>query len=95
MSRRRKLSTVVREGDRQRSLETLRDHLAVIVEDSSTGKRDKAQLGRLLKDVLAELDELNPVQEESVVDDLARRREARRAAPADHVESAAGGDGSG
>jgi hypothetical protein len=64
-------------GHRQ-ALEALRDQLAAELEQAVG--RDVASLSRELRATLAELEGLPVRGEESSVDDLASRREARRAA---------------
>lgn len=70
------LADVVKDGDRRASLISLRDLLAAQL---VTAERDHASLARQLAAVLREIDELHTPAEESTVDDLARRRENRRA----------------
>lgn len=70
------LPDVVAAGDRRASLEALRDLLAAQL---MTAERDHASLARQLRDTLREIDELHTPAEESKVDDLAKRRENRRA----------------
>lgn len=64
-------------GDRAATLEALRDDLArsIVACDSL---RDKAALGRLLKDVLADIDTIPTKGEVSAADEIAARRAARR-----------------
>lgn len=66
------------QGDRRATLEALRDRLARQIEDTDSG-RDVAALGRLLADVLAQLDSLPTSAEVSRADEIAARRAARRA----------------
>lgn len=75
----RRLSTVVKSGDRRETLIALRDHLASRLESASD--RDAAALSLRLQSVLAELgDEV--AREGGSVDDLAAKRAARRAGAA-------------
>lgn len=63
-------------GDRRAALEALRDLLARHLE---TADRDVPALARQLREVMAELDSLPNPQEKSKVDELNKRRAARRA----------------
>jgi hypothetical protein len=62
-------------GDRRQGLEALRDRLAIDLE--VVDPRYRAPLAKQLMDVLKALDAI-PVAEGSKVDELARRRAARR-----------------
>jgi hypothetical protein len=75
--RRRKLTAVVAEGDHRASLEALRDALAAGMEAADPNVIP--QFAARLQAVLAELASL-PSREESEVDELVKRRQARRAA---------------
>ena len=86
-----RLSDAVSSGDRRAALEALRDRLAVEVErvaeegfctTCKRGSSSIAPLAKQLRDVIGELDQLPVVEDGSVVDDLASRRAARRAAAA-------------
>lgn len=63
-------------GDRRAALESLRDLLARHLEIAD---RDVPALARQLREVMAELDSLPNPQETSKVDELNRKRTARRA----------------
>lgn len=65
-------------GDRIGALEALRDLLAERLEKA--GPRDTASLAKQLGDVLRELADLKPSEESDSVDEIARKRAARRAA---------------
>lgn len=78
----------VASGDRRRALEALRDKLVASIEE--TEGFHVAPLAKQLSDVLVQLDGLKE-PEVSAVDDLARRRDARRAA-AQVAGDGAGGD---
>lgn len=88
-----RLSTVVGHGDRRRSLEAIRDHLARTLEahdtehrrgcececgPAVTDDRTVAAVAKELRAVITELAALPTGREESKVDDLAAAREARR-----------------
>lgn len=75
------LADVVASGDRRRSLEALRDHLAQELENAPAGLAI-GPIANQLRVVLAELDTLPDATKESTVDDLAKRRATRRATPA-------------
>ena len=69
-------------GDRLRALQDLRDHLAVAIEGCES-LRDLAALSGRLQSVLEDIDELSDGQGGGdVVDEIARRRAARRAGTA-------------
>lgn len=69
-------------GDRLRTLRDLRDHLAAAVEDCES-LRDLASLSGRLQSVLGEIDELSSGEGGGdVVDEIARRRAARRSSSA-------------
>lgn len=72
----RTLAEVAKDGNRLASLVALRDLLAAQL---TGAERDHAALARQFRDVLAEIDTLHIPVEESKVDDLAKRRENRRA----------------
>lgn len=74
------LVTITKTGDRRKTLEAVRDLLAVAIASGKVGARDLAALTRQLTDVVRELDELPNAREASPVDDLASKRAARRAA---------------
>ena len=69
------LSGLAATGDRRASLEALRDLLARQLE---TAERDVPALARQLREVMAELDALPNPKEKSPVDELTRKRAARR-----------------
>lgn len=71
------LPDVTADGDRRRSLEALRQVLAEAIADDPA-PRDLASLSLRLMNVLEELEQLTPVEEKTVVDDLAARRAERR-----------------
>lgn len=76
------LSESAQSGDRLRALRDLRDHLALAVEECDS-MRDLASLSGRLQSVLGEIDELSDDQGGGdVVDEIARRRAARRAGTA-------------
>lgn len=83
------LTEVVKAGDYRASLEALRDKLAAEIE---AGSGNTAALAKQLADVLHKLADMKP-PEVSKVDDLAKRRAARRSAPVS--KRATGGDVSG
>lgn len=70
------LGEVVADGDRRKSLEAIRNYLAVELAQSSG--RDVAAIARELREVIRELDSLPTSEEVSGVDQLARRRANRR-----------------
>ena len=72
----RTLADVVADGDRRAALVALRDHLA---RELQNAERDVPALARQLRDVIREIDELPSLQQESTLDDLSTRRDARRA----------------
>jgi len=72
------LAATAKLGDRRRTLEAMRDHLAEFMEQAQTGV--KPQYAAQLRETLRELDELPVAEEASTVDDIAARRAARRAA---------------
>lgn len=84
------LSAVVGEGDRRRSLEAMRDALAVAMAQAEP--REMASLANQLRQVLRELDELPAGERLSKRDELAQRRKDRRAKAAAEPHSSAGGD---
>jgi len=71
------LVEIVQEGDRRKSLEAIRDHVAR--ELGYAEGRDVAALAKQLADVIRELDGLPDANRGSAVDDLANKRAARRA----------------
>lgn len=76
------LSESAQSGDRLRTLRELRDHLAVSIEGCES-LRDLASLSARLQSVLAEIDELGSGEAGGdVVDEIARRRAARRSGTA-------------
>lgn len=76
------LSESAQSGDRLRTLRELRDHLAVSIEGCDS-LRDLASLSARLQSVLAEIDELGSGEAGGdVVDEIARRRAARRSGTA-------------
>jgi len=71
------LKSIVALGDRRKSLEALRDHLAAeLLEGPSTVAI--APIAKELRAVIEELDSLPLGKEESKVDDLAAKRATRR-----------------
>ena len=65
-------------GDRLATLRDLRDVLASSIE-ACESMRDLAALSGRLQAVLAEIDELSPTEQEvDAVDEIAKRRDARR-----------------
>lgn len=80
------MSEVVAQGDRRRSLEALRDHLAAELEDSPATVAI-APMAKELRAVIEELDSLPLAKEASPVDDLAAKRQARRADAARHAQA--------
>lgn len=64
-------------GDRLATLRALRDDLARSIV-ACESLRDKASLGRLLKDVLADIEAIPNKAEVSAADEIAARRAARR-----------------
>lgn len=83
------LAETAREGDRRRTLEAMRDHLAEFMEQAQTGV--KPQYAAQLRETLRELDELPVAEEASAVDEIAARRKERRSTSATGG-LAAGGD---
>lgn len=82
------LPEVVRTGDRLRSLEVLRDHLAVTAE--SAPPQYVAALAKQLAAVMEEIATLRPPKEANAVDEIEARREARRKAAATPKRAAGG-----
>lgn len=74
------LPEVVATGDRRKSLEAVRDHLAARLIDAGT--REAAAIAKELRNVMAELYSLPGEREGSKSDELADRRARRRAAAA-------------
>lgn len=74
------LAAIVATGKRRESLEALRDHLARELENAPAGIAI-GPIAKELRTVMLELESL-PDAKESTVDDLAKRRAARRAAAA-------------
>ena len=69
-------------GDRLKTLHDLRDLLARNIE-ACESMRDLAALSGRLQAVLAEIDELSPTEQEvDAVDEIAKRRDARRSGAA-------------
>ena len=67
-------------GDRLKTLQTLRDHLAAAIDDCDS-MRDLAALSGRLQSVLEEIAELAPPEQKGdAVDEIAQRRAARRQA---------------
>lgn len=85
------LSDEVKVG-RLEGLYSLRDTLAAEIEDPGDAKVSPTpQLARQLRETLREIAELEKAQPKgSVVDDLARRRQTRRAGTAGATEAAGG-----
>lgn len=75
------LSEEVASGDVRRSLTALRDHLAQALENCRRADA-VAPIARQLADVIERLEKLPDENRESAVDDLTKRRSARRAAAA-------------
>jgi hypothetical protein len=84
------LSSVVGEGDRRRSLEAMRDALAIAM--SQAEPREMAPLANQLRQVLRELDEMPAGERLSKRDELAQRRQDRRSKAAAEPPAASGGD---
>lgn len=76
-------------GDRRALLSRLRDVLAASVLEADPDKR--APLAKQLRDTVAELDALPDEKEKSTSDDLAAKRQARRAAAKVADQTAGGG----
>lgn len=76
-----KLPEITARNDRVESLQALRQVLADAIEDGPE-PRYLASLTKQLMAVMAELEQLTPVEEKTVVDDLAARRAERRTTPA-------------
>lgn len=85
------LVKITKTGDRRKTLEAVRDLLAMAIGAGKVGARDLVALTKQLTDVVRELDELPNAREASPVDDLAAARAARRAA-AQVPERAEGAD---
>lgn len=81
------LPEIVKEGDHRASLLALRDHLA---ERLLSADKDAAPIARQLTIVLRELEALPNPAVESKVDEIAKRRAARRAKAAGSQRSAEG-----
>ncbi|MFI6270723.1 hypothetical protein [Micromonospora zamorensis] len=73
----RRASTVIRTGDRRKSLEAIRDKLAAELDDAFG--RDAATIAKELTSVIREIDTLPGGKEVSTVDELTARRAARLA----------------
>lgn len=71
----------VQSGDRRRALEELRDHLAEQLLEVRAAVAI-APIANQLRDVIRELDAMPPEEGTSPVDQLAKKRETRRAAAA-------------
>ena len=81
---RSQLPAVAAKGDRGATLRALRDMLASSIAECNSA-RDKAALGRLLVDVLAQIDQIGggrQTEEDRTFDELSRRRTGRGANPA-------------
>lgn len=72
------LPEIVATGDRRKSLEAVRDHLARNLVDAEG--REVATIAKELRNVMAELYSLPGEREGSKSDELAERRARRRAA---------------
>lgn len=72
------LPDVVASGDRRKSLEAIRDHLALNLVDAEG--REIAPIAKELRAVMAEIYSLPGEREGSKSDELAAKRAARRAA---------------
>lgn len=74
------LAEVVKSGDYKRSLEALRDRLAGEIEADKADQKgsEVASLAKQLADVLKTLAAMPAEREKSKVDDLSKRRAARR-----------------
>lgn len=72
------VADAARSGDRIRTLTALRDLLAERLD--AAGARDTSAIARQLADVLRELEELKIPEELDSVDEVSRKRDARRAA---------------
>jgi len=87
----------VRSGNRRQALEQLRDHLAAELLEVRAAVAI-APIANQLRDVIRELDALPPEEGTSPVDQLAKKRETRRAAAATRSKRAevpdVGGSGS-
>ena len=82
------LVDAVRSGDRRRSLESMRDHLADRL-DEADGK-EAASISKELRAVMLELESIPTGEEVSTSDELAARRAARIAAAQSPERPAAG-----
>ncbi len=84
MPRPRKLPAVAAQGDRLSTLEAMRNYLANEIQECESS-RDTAALGRLLVDVLAQIDAIGgsggQSAEDKTFDELAKRRGDRGADP--------------
>lgn len=65
-------------GDRLKTLVALRDRLAQDIDNPMTSPRDRAALSRQFTAVLSEIAEEATPTKESPLDELRKRREARR-----------------
>ena len=72
------LTEAAASGDRRRTLEALRDFLATEL-TSGVAAVGLASTAKLLADIVRELDSLPGSHPESVSDDLAKRRQQRKA----------------
>ncbi|MFF0469342.1 hypothetical protein ACFYPX_18160 [Micromonospora zamorensis] len=68
---------MIRTGDRRKSLEAIRDKLAAELDDAFG--RDAATIAKELTSVIREIDTLPVGGAESILDQLAKKRAARRA----------------
>jgi hypothetical protein len=73
------LAEAAASGDRRKTLEALRDFLATEL-TSGVAAVGLASTAKLLVDVVRELDSMPGAHPESVSDDLAKRRQQRKAA---------------
>lgn len=70
------LSQVVSAGDRRKALEAIRDRLAAELEVA--GGREVASVAKELRETIRELDSMPLPEGDSGVDQLAKKRAARR-----------------
>jgi hypothetical protein len=75
-------------GDRRATLEALRDHFATRLKAATD--RDATAIGRLLRDIEADLAALPNAMEVSRADDLKAKRDARRSGAASKARAARG-----
>lgn len=84
------LSESAASGSRLQALRDLRDLLARSI-DECESMRDLAALTNRFQSVLAEIDELSPAEEKGdIVDEIAKRRSARRSGAAPGAARAQG-----